>query len=93
MQSIQPEYTFDIRYVTNANGIREFVQIPVVQWEVIRARLLHNAKEYVPTADDPEVIDREGILVIRAEPLEDLAEFVNNERERRISACFERSME
>lgn len=39
----------------------------------------------------PALIDKEGVLVVQAEPSADLAEFIHQEQERRISALFEQA--
>lgn len=81
----------DIQYVTDRYGNRVFVQIPVAQWEIIRAQLpdLEEA-EHDETAGKPEIIDRQGILVVRANATRDLTNVVREERERRVTELMGR---
>lgn len=68
------------------------------EWRVSRAELMRfvlgQASSGVPqgaAAVDrtPAVMDKEGILVVQAEPLEDLAEFTRHEPDRRLAALLE----
>lgn len=81
----------DIQYVTDRYGNRVFVQIPVAQWEIIRAQLpdLEEAEHDEPDGK-PEIIDRQGILVVRANVTRDLTNVVREERERRVTELIGR---
>ena len=81
---------FNIQYVTDSDGTPIFVQIPFPQWEIIRARLLHEEEN---RQESPEVIDRDGILVVKAKPLDNLMQVVQADREHRISDLLKRVME
>jgi hypothetical protein len=37
-----------------------------------------------PQSESPELIEKEGVLVVRAEPLGDLANITRRERDRRV---------
>lgn len=68
------------------------------EWRVSRAELMHfvlggagsevQDKAATATERTPAVIDKEGVLVVQAEPLDDLAEFTRQERDRRVLALL-----
>jgi bifunctional DNA-binding transcriptional regulator/antitoxin component of YhaV-PrlF toxin-antitoxin module len=43
-----------------------------------------------PRAETPVLIEKDGVLVVRAEPLSDLDGFVRREHEQRLSVLLER---
>jgi excisionase family DNA binding protein len=71
------------------------------EWRVSRAELMRfvlgetdNRVQETAAAlaeHTPAVIDKDGVLVIRAEPLGDLAEFIRQERDQRVTALLERA--
>ena len=83
MHAMPQDTPFTIQYVTDTNGTPIFVQIPFPQWEIIRASLLDDEEETLQQ-EVPEVIEKDGILVVKAEPVEDLMQVVRSERELRI---------
>ena len=78
-----------IHYVTDTEGRRVFVQIPVAQWEYLQA-ILADERPTEASAETPEVIEREGILVVRATPLRDLGNITHEERNRRVVTLLQR---
>ena len=93
MQHVIHKTGVDVQYVTDRYGKRVFVQIPFAQWEMIRAQLVNIVEE--PQDEEreetPEVIDRDGILVVRAKAVGDLANVVREERDHRIIELMERA--
>jgi excisionase family DNA binding protein len=71
------------------------------EWRVSRAELMRfvlgsagsELEDSVSPPEDgsPAVINKDGILVVQAEPLADLAEFVRQERDRRMVALLEQA--
>lgn len=67
------------------------------EWRVSRAEVLRFVlgQPSAPQGDAataepaPVVVDKGGILVVQAEPLEDLVEFIDQERERRVLALLD----
>jgi len=90
---VMPQDTaYNIQYVTDTNGTPIFVQIPFPQWEIIRAKLLHEEQEALQQ-EQPDVIEKDGIFMVKAEPLEDLMQVVQTERELRITHVLGRGVE
>lgn len=79
----------DIHYVTDAQGQRIFVQIPMAQWERLQSRL-NLPEEQRETSETPEIINEDGMLVVNAKPLHDLSLAVEDERNRRMAQLIER---
>ncbi len=79
----------DIQYVTDKEGNRIFVQIPLAQWEMIRPKVIRE-NETGATSKPPVLIDKDGILVVRAEPFRDLTDITRDERKRRVSELVQR---
>ena len=75
------------------------------EWRVSRAELMRfvlgkansgaksEAQDKTATLAErtPAVINKAGVLVVQAEPLDDLAEFVRQERDRRVAALLEQA--
>jgi hypothetical protein len=80
----------DIQYVTDKQGNRIFVQIPFTQWEKIRPEVVRDDGTE-ETAKPPVLIDKDGILVVRGEPFQDLTDVTRNERERRVPELIYRT--
>jgi excisionase family DNA binding protein len=69
------------------------------EWRISRAELMRfvlgsagsgtEDKGAVLADRAPVIVDKEGVLVVQAEPLADLAEFVRRERDRRAAALLE----
>ena len=69
------------------------------EWRVSRAELMRfvlgeadssvQERAAVPPERIPEVINKDGVLVVQAEPLGDLTEFVRQERDHRVAALLE----
>jgi hypothetical protein len=68
------------------------------EWRISRSELIRLIEGEAPPVPDvrrpsdssspetvPKVFDRDGILVVEAQPVEDLIEFVQQEHERRIA--------
>jgi len=43
-----------------------------------------------PQSESPELVEKEGVLVVRAKPLGDLADITRHERDRRVSDLVQR---
>ncbi len=84
-----PNLELDIQYVTDEQGNRIFVQIPFVQWEMIRLNLIEE-DQIEETTESPELIDKQGVLVVRAKPLRDLTNITRYERNHRVSELLRR---
>ncbi len=85
---------YDIQYVTDRYGNRVFVQIPVAQWEIIRTQLPDaEGVESDESADAVEVIDRQGILVVRSKAVRDITNVVKEERKQRVTGLIGRIQE
>jgi excisionase family DNA binding protein len=71
------------------------------EWRVSRAELMRfvlgeadsgvQEKVAVPAERVPMVTNKDGVLVIQAEPLGDLAEFVRHERDHRVARLLEQA--
>jgi excisionase family DNA binding protein len=75
------------------------------EWRVSRAELMRfvlggddsgtnreaQDKAAILAERTPAVINKAGVLVVQAEPLDDLAEFVRQERDRRVAALLEQA--
>jgi len=75
---------YNIQYVTDKYGNCVFVQIPVAQWELIRAQLPDMVEQDRATGR-AEVVDRQGILVVRSKAVRDITNAVKEERERCVT--------
>lgn len=68
------------------------------EWRVSRAELMRfvlgtansEAQDEAATLADrsPAVVNKAGVLVVQAEPLDDLGEFVRQERDRRVAVLL-----
>lgn len=71
------------------------------EWRISRAELMRfvlgesesrvQEKAAGPSDRIPVVINKDGVLVVQAEPLGDLAEFVRQERDYRVAALLEQA--
>jgi excisionase family DNA binding protein len=75
------------------------------EWRVSRAELMRfvlgeadsgakseaQDKAAILSERSPAVINKAGVLVVQAEPLDDIAEFVRQERDRRVAALLEQA--
>lgn len=80
----------DVRYVTDEQGNQIFVQIPFGQWQMICLKLRED-DQIEDTAESPELVDKQGVLVVRAKPLGDLSNITRHERNRRVSELLRRT--
>ena len=64
-----------------------FVQIPVAQWESLQAILMDECATET-SEETPELIEREGILVVRATPLRDLRSTVRDHGQQILSKTW-----
>lgn len=81
----------DIQYVTDAQGNQIFVQIPFAQWKIICSQLTEEEDQIEETTEAPELIDKQGVLVVKAEPLRNLTHITRHERNRRVSELLQRA--
>jgi hypothetical protein len=68
LQSIQ----LDIQYVTDDQGNQIFVQIPFAQWQMIYLKLIEEEDQIEELTEPPELVDKQGVLVVRAKQLRHL---------------------
>ncbi len=80
----------DIQYVTDEQGNRIFVQIPFAQWEIVRLNLLKE-EQVRETLELFELVDKQGILIVKAKPLHDLTSITRHERNHRVSELVQRT--
>jgi hypothetical protein len=80
----------DVQYVTDEQGNQLFVQIPFAQWQMISLKLKEGAL-IEETAESPELVDKQGVLVVRAQPFGDLSDISRDERNRRVSELLRRT--
>lgn len=80
----------EIQYVTDGHGARIFVQIPLMTWERIQIELGWKDEEQ-DDEESAELIDKQGILVVRATPLADLSNTTKKERHRRTRELIRRT--
>ena len=83
----------DIQYVTDRYGNRVFVQIPVGQWKIILTQLPDIEGMEPDEPEAAEVVDRQGILVVRSRMSRDITNVVREERERRLLGLIGRIKE
>jgi len=81
---------FEIQYVTDPQGQRIFVQIPLAQWERLQSHLDLLEKQGTTRSESPELIDEDGLLVVNATPVHDLSLAVEDERNRRMAELIGR---
>ena len=86
LQSIQ----LDIQYVTDGQGNQIFVQIPFAQWQMIYLKLIEEEDQIEEITESPELVDKQGVLVVRAKPLRKLMNITRHERNRRVSELLQR---
>ena len=75
LQSIQ----LDIQYVTDDQGNQIFVQIPFAQWQKIYLKLMEEEEQIEEITESPELVDKQGVLVVRAKPLRHLMNVTRHE--------------
>lgn len=80
---------YTIQYVTDRHGNRVFVQIPVAQWENIQTQLPDlEAAESDGPAETAEVVEKQGILIVRSKAVRDITNVVKEERKRRVTGLI-----
>jgi hypothetical protein len=89
MKSSLQNIRLDIQYVTDEQGKRIFVQIPFAQWEMIRPEIIE-ADGTANTTESPELVDKQGILVVRATSFRDVTNITRYERNRRVSELLQK---
>ena len=89
MKSNLQTLRLDIQYVTDEQGNRIFVQIPFTQWEMICPKLFEE-DESTEIPESPELVDKQGVLIVRAKSFQDLADITWRERHRRVSELLQK---
>lgn len=89
MKSSFPKIQLDIQYVTDEQGNQKFVQIPFAQWKMICLKLMEK-EQIEETTESPELVDKQGILVVRAKPLGSFTNITRHERNHRVSQLLQR---
>ena len=89
MKSHLQKTQLDIQYVTDEQGNQIFVQIPFAQWQMICLQL-REQEQLEETTEAPELVDKQGILVVRAKPVGHFTNITRHERNHRVSALLER---
>lgn len=87
LQTLQSE----VRYVTDEQGNQIFVQIPFAQWQMICLQLTKEETQVEETTESPELVDKQGVLVVKTRPLCDLTAITRHERNGRIAELRRRT--
>jgi hypothetical protein len=78
-----------IQYVVDEEGKQVSVQIPIAQWELIKAQLAYD-EETAEGTESPMLVDKQGIIVVRAKALRDLNHITRYERHHRLFELLQR---